>query len=128
MTCVVLLCNSVLTTHSAVQKVTSTLLSYPLLLSCMVMMNRLESGVPARGRCSGCCVYCSQVLPQSCRGAVHWLLCNKQPRQSRYMATCEAVCVCVCVRQCVCVTAVSIPELALSSVMYICKQKNVLLP
>ena len=64
----------------------------------------------------------SQVLPQSCRGAVHWLLCNKQPRQSRYMTKCEAVyvcvCVCVCVRQCVRVTAVSIPEPALSSVMY----------
>ena len=67
----------------------------------MVMMHRLESGDPVRGRCSGCCVHCSQVLPQSCRGAVHWLLCNEQPRQSRYMATCEAVCVCVCV--CVCV-------------------------
>ena len=43
--------------------------------------------------------------PHSCRGAVHWLLCNEQPRKSRYMTTCEAVCVCVCVcvYMCVCV-------------------------
>ena len=49
-------------------------------------------------------MHCSQVLPQSCKGAVHWLLCNAQPRQSRYMATCEAVYVCVCVCACVSVS------------------------
>ena len=93
-------CNPVLETHCAKGDKYIVFLS-PVVA--MVMMNRHDLGDPVWGQCSWCCVHCSQVLPQSCRGAVHWPLCHEQPCQSRYIATYEAVCVCVRARVCVCV-------------------------